>query len=142
MRLTFTVIGTPAPQGSKRFVGVSKRTGRGIMIESSKKTRPWRIAVQQAALELGLRISGPVSAMLTFTLPKPKSAPKRRTTWPDRKPDIDKLLRSTFDGMVEAGTIEDDARIVRLTSAKVFPNEGEDALAVPGCVVRIESIEQ
>jgi len=137
--LAFTVLGVAAPQGSKKFVGMSK-SGRGILIESSKKTRPWRISVQQAAVETGGHIAGPVSVSLIFTMPKPKSAPKRRVTWPDRKPDVDKLCRSTLDGLVEAGVIEDDARVVRLVAAKVFPNEGDGSLSVPGCSIRIEPI--
>jgi Holliday junction resolvase RusA-like endonuclease len=43
---------------------------------------------------------------MVFTLKKPRSAPKRRPSWPDRRPDIDKLLRSTFDALVSAGAIE------------------------------------
>ena len=37
--ITITVLGSPAPQGSKKFVGTNAQ-GRGIMIESSKKVRP------------------------------------------------------------------------------------------------------
>ena len=39
------VIGMPAPQGSKRHVG------NGIMIENSKRVKPWRQDVKEAALE-------------------------------------------------------------------------------------------
>lgn len=135
------VIGLPAPQGSKRHVG------RGVMIESSKKVKPWRESVVWAAREAfvdsALRDGvsrGPVSVDLTFTLPKPKSAPKSRRTFPDRKPDIDKLCRSTLDALVSAGAIEDDARVVWMRAAKVFPGEGQDALDVPGAVIRIRSV--
>ena len=38
------VIGIPAPQGSKRHVG------NGIMIENSKRVKPWRQDVKEAAL--------------------------------------------------------------------------------------------
>lgn len=134
--LTITVIGTPAPQGSKRLVGHT-RAGRGILIESSAKVKPWRQAVTYAAREAGVKLTGPVGVSLTFTLPKPKSAPKKRQIWPDRKPDVDKTARSTLDALTDAGTIEDDARVVQLVAAKRYPNEGEDALDVPGCVIRI-----
>ncbi len=143
--MTIRVIGTPGPQGSKRHVG------RGIMIESSKKVKPWREAVKWAALEVmegkslsveasincNGSISGPVAVEMIFTLQKPKSAPKSRRTWPDRKPDLSKLIRSTEDALTEAGVYEDDARIVKCTATKVFPGEGEDSLPVPGCVIRI-----
>jgi Holliday junction resolvase RusA-like endonuclease len=132
------VIGLPAPQGSKRHVG------HGVMIESSKKVKPWRESVVWAAREALFAFAhstGPVSIDLTFTLPKPKSAPKTRRSFPDRKPDIDKLCRSTLDALVTAGTIEDDARVVWMRAAKVFPNEGQDALDVPGAVIRIRAVE-
>ena len=56
--LTIKVYGIPGPQGSKKFCGVSK-SGRGIMVESSAKVKPWREAVKWAAREAmaGLRIS-------------------------------------------------------------------------------------
>jgi len=140
--MTITVYGTPAPQGSKRHVG------NGVMIESSAKVKPWREAVKWAVLEntrvhllKDLRICGPVAVEMVFTLPKPKSAPKGRRTWPDRKPDLSKLIRSTEDALTEVGVYEDDARIVRCTATKVFPGEGEDSLPSPGAVIRIRSIQ-
>lgn len=150
--MTIIVYGTPAPQGSKRFVGM--KGGRGMMIESSGKVKPWREAVKWAALEvleddgapLSLErhcngaIMGPVSVEMIFTLQKPKSAPKTRRTWPDRKPDLSKLVRSTEDALTDAGVWEDDARIVSLRAYKVFPGEGMDALTSPGVVIKIQSV--
>lgn len=138
MSITITVHGSPAAQGSKRHLG------NGVMVEMSKKIKPWREAVKWAALGVMSdheNYKGPVSAEITFTLPKPKSAPKRRKTWPDRTPDLDKLCRSTFDALCQAGAIEDDARIVECICRKVFPGEHPDALTVPGAVIRIWSHE-
>jgi Holliday junction resolvase RusA-like endonuclease len=134
--ITITVIGIPGPMGSKRFVGTSK-AGRGILIESSKKVKPWREAVVFAAREMGKKISGPVGYSMVFSLPRPKSAPKSRI-WPDRKPDLSKLIRSTEDALTDAGTWEDDSRVISQGSGKVFAGSGQpDALDVPGCVIRI-----
>jgi Holliday junction resolvase RusA-like endonuclease len=142
------VVGLPGPQGSKKLVGRDGK-GRGILVESSKKVKPWREAVVWAAREameegaLSLErhcngaVIGAVSVEMIFTLPKPKSAPKRRATLPDRKPDLSKLVRSTEDALTTAGVYEDDARIVECRSAKRYPGEGPDALDVPGCVIRI-----
>jgi Holliday junction resolvase RusA-like endonuclease len=138
------VVGLPAPQGSKRLIGHTK-AGRGILVESSARVKPWREAVKYAVLEAfnpggyprECCINGPVDVEMIFTLPKPRSAPRRRRTWPDKKPDVDKICRSTADALVEAGAIEDDARIVRLLAEKVFPGEHPDALGVPGAVIRI-----
>ena len=143
--------GTPAPQGSKKFVGLSK-SGRGILAESSKKVRPWRQDVKAAAeqvIEL-LRVAGtftrpldgPLQVSMTFTLPKPASAPKRRRTWPMRMPDLSKLVRSTEDALTDAGLWTDDARIVELNVRKVFPSEGIDALDSPGAVVMVSELDQ
>jgi Holliday junction resolvase RusA-like endonuclease len=137
--LQITVYGQPAPQGSKKFVGHAKN-GRGLMIESSKKVKPWREAVKWAAIEAQGSVAGAVEVEMTFTLPKPASAPKKRQTWPDRKPDLSKLVRSTEDALTDCAVWEDDARVVRCAAAKVFPGEGVDALDRPGAVIRIRPV--
>ena len=136
--LEMVVFGTPAPQGSKRFVGRSK-AGRGIMIESSAKVRPWREAVRQTAVADGLPgpLDGPLRLDLVLTLPKPASAPKKRQTWPMRKPDLSKLLRSTEDALTDAGVWHDDAQVVEVLAAKRYPGEGEHALQSPGAWIRV-----
>lgn len=160
--IEIVVYGTPAPQGSKKFVGLAK-SGRGILADDSKKTKPWREDVKLTALGTqhaencnyerfrypterecnctreNNRFKGPVCVEIYFTLVKPKSAPKRTQTWPDKKPDIDKLCRSTLDALVTAGTIEDDARVVSLTAHKVFPGEHTWALHVPGARIRVSA---
>jgi Holliday junction resolvase RusA-like endonuclease len=142
--IAFDVFGIPGPQGSKRFVGRAK-SGRGIMVESSAKVKPWREAVKYAALEAmaaaGLTtLDAPIRVRMVFTVPKPASAPKTRTTWPMRKPDGSKLQRSTEDALSDAGLWRDDARVVEWSGAKRYPGEGEDALHVPGVRIRIEVI--
>ena len=137
------VIGEPGPQGSKSFKGM--RGGKAIMTESSAKVKPWREAVCHAAAEaMGgygrALINGPVHVEMVFTLRKPKSAPKSRKTYPDRKPDCSKLVRSTEDALTSAGAWEDDARVVSLHASKVFPGESRDSLPVPGAVIRIYPI--
>lgn len=134
------IYGTPAPQGSKKFVGTTKK-GRGILVESSAKVKPWRMDVKEQAekalRQLGHTLAGPLKVSMVFTLKKPASAPKTRVTFPDRLPDLSKLVRSTEDAITDAGLWEDDARIVQCLSGKRYPGEGEDALDAPGCVVRI-----
>lgn len=139
-RVRFVAYGVPAPQGSKRHVG------GGRMVESSKKVRPWREDVANAAREeraAGGAITGYVSVRLFFTLPKPASAHRGpRSKKPRAYPhggDIDKLARSTLDALGRkkgAGLIEDDGKVVELTCRKFFPDEHEEALGCPG--VRIE----
>lgn len=163
--IAFTVYGTPAPQGSKSFKGHAK-SGRAILVESSKKVKPWRMDVKAAAESFiasadqmretttlvahrGVRVGDrfypfpldlPLRVTMTFTLPKPGSEPKRKRSWPMRKPDGSKLQRSTEDALTDAGLIRDDARIVEWVGAKRYPNEGIHALDRPGCVITIEVI--
>lgn len=141
MTVDLVVYGVPAPQGSKRFVGV--KNGRGILIESSQRVKPWREDVKAAALAVrngGQPLNEALVVRMVFTLPKPGSAPRTRRTWPCRKPDLSKLARSTEDALVDAGLLSDDARIVEYERlAKVFPREDPEALEVPGVRVKIRS---
>lgn len=143
------VYGTPAPQGSKQFLGFRKsakgrmKAGTAILAEMSKRNKPWRKAVEaEAKVAWGheTAIDAPVFVTMVFTLPKPVSAPKRRKTYPQGRPDLSKLARSCEDSLVSAGILKDDSRIIGMSLAKVYPSEHEHALAFPGVWVRIEGI--
>ncbi|MGH3680592.1 MAG: RusA family crossover junction endodeoxyribonuclease [Natronosporangium sp.] len=129
--LHIIVHGTPAPQGSKRHVG------NGVMVESSKKVKPWREAVKYAALDAlhsnqpsELPDPGTLEVDLGFLLARPKGhyragrlshilrpgAPTRPAT----RPDIDKLARSTLDALKDAGVYRDDAQITSLIARKWY----------------------
>jgi Holliday junction resolvase RusA-like endonuclease len=124
----FSVLGQPAPQGSKRHVG------RGVMVESSKKVLPWREAVKAAAPS-GPMLDGPIAVRLVLTLPRPKSA-RKTELHPYRIPDLSKLVRSTEDAITDAGLWADDARVAEYQRlAKVWPGLDEDALHTPGCII-------
>lgn len=107
------IIGVPAPQGSKRHVG------GGRMVESSKKVGPWRDAVAHAghnAMTGEAPLDGPLRLTAHFRVAMPASRRKadreRGWRWADKTPDLDKLLRSTLDGLTAGGVIVDDARVV------------------------------
>lgn len=147
--LRIVVYGTPGPQGSKTFKGF--RRGRPVMVESSKKVKPWREDVHDAArvailsLPAPLRrqfpLDEPLAGRFVFTLSKPLSAPKRSRTWPMRYPDVSKLLRSTEDALTKAGVWADDARLVELDRlAKVYPGEDPEALDRPGVVIELRRV--
>ena len=132
--ITITVYGMPGPQGSKSPKGRDSK-GRVILVESSAKVKPWREAVKWAAREamqaakLTAPLDGPLVVGMWFTLQKPASAPKRRETFPDRKPDLSKLARSTEDALIDAGLWADDARVVGYDGLwKLYPLEGAHAL--------------
>lgn len=141
--ISFTVYGQPAAQGSKRAL-VNKYTGRASVVENSKRVKPWRQDVKAAALEArngAPPLDGPLWLRVWFTLPKPKSAPKKLKTHPDKKPDVSKLVRALEDALVDAGVMVDDARIVRLEASKVYPNEDPMALEAPGARVELRWLE-
>lgn len=128
------VYGTPGPQGSKSFMGI--RAGRAIMVESSKKVKPWREAVEISAIA-GVRrfgkISGPVFLRVVFTLEKAKSVSRK---YPSVPPDLSKLIRSTEDALTTGGIWEDDARVIRIAAVKLYVGDPE-ALDAPGAIIRI-----
>jgi len=122
----FTVEGlSPAPQGSKRHVG------GGRMIESSARVRPWREAVRQEAMATGVPMTaGPVFVRLTFRFIRPKghhnakgmikaSAPIEHT----KRPDLDKLVRSTLDGLTGVLFV-DDSQVAFITASKEYACTG------------------
>ncbi len=125
----------PAGQGSKKYVG------NGIFVESSRHLMPFREAIKWAIFEANSdrrMFHGPIAAMFTFTMAKPKAAPKTRVTYPISAPDVDKLFRSAGDACTQSGIWEDDARVVFSVVRKVFPGEHPDALKSPGVVIEIE----
>lgn len=144
--LVVVVHGRPAPQGSKRSLGP------GRMVEQSPHVYPWREAVRGAtekavAENHWMPPDGQVSLHCVFTLPRPRShyrtgkhsgalradAPQFPTT----RPDLDKLLRATLDGLTDSGAIHDDSQIFHLAAAKVYPEGHLDALDTPGAVIML-----
>jgi len=139
-RLFIEVVGTPAPQGSKRHVG------GGRMVESSAKVAPWREDVKLAALRALEAcpdwdcMASSISMHAVFVLARPRShyrtgryenllrdgAPSYVST----KPDLDKLLRSTCDALSSAGVWADDCRLASVHARKVYPG-GRVYVAAP-----------
>lgn len=129
--ITFEVIGTPAPQGSK--TAVRTKHGRTVMLEGKgegrRRHKTWRAAVAEAARDVAghddveAPLDGPLVLDVEFRFPMPASRSKTvhalgrapKTT----APDLDKLVRALGDGLTEGGLIRDDARIVTTISSKV-----------------------
>lgn len=109
--ITLNVEGRPAPQGSKKF------GAHGQLLEASAYLRPWRAAVRRAAFERYAEwgvskaeilknrlIPGPVRFGAIFWMPRDHRI--------DSPPDLDKLLRATWDALTSAGVWEDDGRVI------------------------------
>lgn len=123
--VTFTVPGEPAPQGSKKWVG--------RMVEDNPKTAPWRERVERRAAECmnGTDpLLGPVEVQLDFYFQRPQShfgtgrnegrLKPNAAAYKKTYPDIDKLCRAVFDGLVAGGVLRDDGQVAVLTTAKKY----------------------
>jgi Holliday junction resolvase RusA-like endonuclease len=159
--LTIVVRDVPRPQGSKKGFPVKRKdgsTGVNIVNDNPKALQTWREAVKEAAVramevsrweELTFPIAAtPVGVQVTFTLAKPKSAPKRLRTWPHKKPDLEKLTRSVCDALTAAGVYADDGQIVEEHVYKDFPlandrdDPDSDRLEIPGAVIRVWVVKE
>lgn len=130
-RHQFEVIGLPAPQGSKSAVtiGGKARIIEGKTTAQRAKHKAWRNDVAQTARDLTthpdptIRVdqyTGPTEMTIQFWMPRPKSRPKKHHGWHTTRPDKDKLLRATLDGLVQGGILADDSLV---------------------CVIHLEAIE-
>jgi Holliday junction resolvase RusA-like endonuclease len=140
--MEITVYGKPSPQGSKKFMGISKQ-GKGILMENSPKLIPWRNAVSAAAQEELDRIGRPapfdcpLSVMMVFTFLRPGSVKRSKRSHPSVYPDLSKIVRATEDALTDAGVWCDDALVVDLFARKTYQNEDHWALDRAGCFLRI-----
>lgn len=132
--------GMPGPQGSKRHVG------HGVMVENSKKLKPWREAVVEASRRVidedpdFTRFEGAVVGRMVFSFDRPLSVKRSKRPFPSISPDLDKLARGVCDALKSAGVWRDDALIVEFTRlAKVYVGEDEEALDSPGVYIVLAS---
>lgn len=104
--------GIPAPQGSKTgFI----QGGRVVLVESSKKVKPWREAVAEHAK--GDLLEGPLAVEVEFVMPRTKAMGDKPAPPMIQRPDLDKLLRSTCDGLTGAA-YKDDSQVVEIHASK------------------------
>lgn len=142
--ITFEVVGTPSPQGSKRgFVipGKGGKKARAVVVDVNKPgLASWRgdvvEACEKALVVTPARFETAVAAELTFWLARPASVSMSKRPWPSVKPDIDKLERATLDALKVAGLIVDDALVVDLHSKKFYA-EGHQRT---GAVIHVREI--
>lgn len=141
--ISFFVPGIAAPQGSKRHVG------RGILVESCARLKPWRQSVGLVAAgeisrnppahATALRMR-PCEVSLTFYFQRPKGHSGKKGLLPSApalhatRPDIDKLARACLDAMT--GTVwTDDSQVFKLDLERRYCLGDEPS----GVRVRIEA---
>jgi Holliday junction resolvase RusA-like endonuclease len=134
LELSFTVPGTPAPQGSKTPFGG----------EANPHIKSWRETVARAAHErwpVG-PIFGPVKVVVVFVFPRPKAhfrtgqyadvlrpnAPE----WHTSTPDLDKLQRGIGDALKAGGMLRDDSQIAAWDVRKVYGHRPAAQITVRG----------
>ena len=130
--VSFTVRGLPVPQGSTRAFVVG---GKPIITSTAKGLSSWRRLVADVAQGYAPEApwEGPVGVDLHFGIPKPKSAPKRKRVWPDKRPDLDKLSRAVLDSLTYV-IFADDSQVIELTASKDY--------GPPGVTVEVRRIHQ
>jgi crossover junction endodeoxyribonuclease RusA len=124
------VPGHPKAQGSKKHVG------KGVMVEMAKDLKPWRQAIANRFSEArdGRTLIGPIGVRVVFFFNRPQShygtgrnagfVKAHAPRWRDAAPDLDKLQRALFDGLVMSGVIHDDRFIVKVEADKVYGDPG------------------
>jgi Holliday junction resolvase RusA-like endonuclease len=136
--VSFTVYGVAAPAGSKKAFA-HKHTGRIVVTDDSKRSRPWKTDIAKtAAVAMAGRplLEGALELHILIYMPRPKghygtgrnAATLRASAplWPSVKPDVTKLLRALEDACT--GVVwRDDAQIVVQHATKAY---GDPARAV------------
>ncbi len=132
-QIEFEVRGIPIQQGSGRafIVGRGTPKQRAIVTHDSRRDLGgWRRLISNVAQGSAPEIpwDGPVGISLGFRLPQPASRPTTRgrgrskvrfRIWPDRTPDLDKLIRAAIDSLTGI-VFDDDKRVVEIHAAKDY----------------------
>jgi len=123
--LTFVVHSAAAPQGSKRHLG------NGVMVESSKRVKPFRQDVRFTALDTVANDwdrSGAMALTVDFHFVRPKShltskgnLTKSAPLFPTSRTvgDIEKLVRAVNDAL-SGIAFDDDSQVVELHTRKLY----------------------
>ena len=151
MALTFTVLAEAQPKGSikalpsGRVMGALKRGGaftvrsmREFMTSfvltsdnAQVKSYQSRVAFEATTALRGvqLELAGALHLTVNFYLPRPSGLAKSYTGPHLKKPDVDKLLRSTLDALT--GVLwKDDSQVTRITAGKDYACVDEDPRVV------------
>jgi Holliday junction resolvase RusA-like endonuclease len=166
VKLFIDVLGTPAPQGSKRAFAIRKGgvpTGRVAVVEQQdKRVKSWRQAVLEAALSAVAKSDGdwsddregspggPVGLKVIFYLKRPaghygsgKNSNKVKPSAPGlpaRMPDLSKLIRATEDALTDAGVWADDGQVVVCRAHKVWADARPPGARIDISIIGTEEV--
>lgn len=108
--INFFVSGVPVPKGSAKAFMRKEAKFPVVIQDNADRQKPWASSIGYAAQQAGAEmLSGPVSIVITFYMPRPKShfgtgknADNLKPTAPihhTSKPDLDKLVRCVKDAL-------------------------------------------
>jgi Holliday junction resolvase RusA-like endonuclease len=135
------VPGNPVPQGSKRAL-LRKGSNIPVVVDANRiGLHEWRAQVSAYAMQANAGdkpLTKNVAIRLDFLLARPanhflpvngkRAEPELRgdaPTYVGRAPDLDKLVRSVFDAMTDAGVWLDDAQVVKVVASKAYCTPGD-----------------
>jgi Holliday junction resolvase RusA-like endonuclease len=139
--IDFVVLGLAAPAGSKRAFR-HNQTGRIMVTDASKRSKPWQALVAAAGYEAMAHrdlLTGPLDVQIAFYQPRPKthygtgrnaghvrsSAP----AFPTGRPDVLKLARGVEDALTGV-CWRDDAQIIREAISKRYGEPARAEIAI------------
>ncbi len=132
------VDGDPQTQAGTRAVPVGGGGRFRHISTGSRGLAFWRQRIADAAqAAMGDRplLEGPLALSVVFSLQRPKSRPKKHR-WPDRRPDLSKLLRAVEDAL--SGVVyADDAQVCQLFVSKRYAGAPELRLPRPGAWIMV-----
>lgn len=132
------VDGDPAAQGSKRLVRL--KNGRSVMLEQSKRVKPWRAAVADAARAAGVQQQqGDVLVVARVRFVRPQSHYRADGTIRSSAParpgyaDCDKLARAIGDALAGIA-YANDRQVAAMSIERVWADPGRG----PGATITIQ----
>lgn len=131
------VDGDPAAQGSKRLVRL--KNGRSVMLENSKRVKPWRTAVAEAAREWKVQpYVGDVMLHVRVRFVRPQKHYRKDGTITPGAParpgyaDCDKLARAICDALAGIA-YANDRQVAAIALEREWSPEGMGS----GAIIRI-----
>jgi len=136
------VPGVPEPKGSVKLIrrGAHNVPIMGGSFAGHERLKEWAFRVAsyaRRAMAVNAILEpqdGPLAVDVTFYLPRPQSAPKRRIHALTR-PDLDKLLRGALDPL-KGIVIVEDSRIVSASCRKLYAGPDDP----PGATIHVWSV--
>ncbi len=117
--ISFSVRGTPRPQGSKN--AYPTKSGKVHQVESSKGLPDWRADVKAAAERVWTNppTELPLYVVLNFQFIRPKSVSVKKRPYPSVRPDGDKLERAILDAITKV-IFKDDCQVVQCLRTEAY----------------------